>query len=37
MDASVEKRKFGVKAIPKSVYIQANDNFNMELIGTMKA
>jgi 7-keto-8-aminopelargonate synthetase-like enzyme len=35
MDASVEKKRFGVSVIPKSVYVQANDNFNMELIGTM--
>ncbi len=35
MDASVEKRRFGVKVIPKSVYVQTNDNFNMELIGIM--
>lgn len=35
MDASVEKKKFGAKTVPKSVYIQANDNFNMELIGTI--
>lgn len=35
MDASIEKKKFGAKTVPKSVYIQANDNFNMELIGTI--
>ncbi|GHN02185.1 hypothetical protein WSM22_36740 [Cytophagales bacterium WSM2-2] len=35
MDASVEKRKFGVAVVPKSVYLQANDNFNMELIGAV--
>jgi hypothetical protein len=35
MDASIEKKRFGVKAIPKSVYVQSNDNFNMELIGTL--
>ncbi|PWA04383.1 aminotransferase class I/II-fold pyridoxal phosphate-dependent enzyme [Flavobacterium psychrotolerans] len=35
MDASIEKQRFGVEIIPKSVYIQANDNFNMELIGTI--
>lgn len=35
MDASVEKKRFGAKVIAKSVYVQANDNFNMELIGTM--
>jgi 7-keto-8-aminopelargonate synthetase-like enzyme len=36
MDASVEKKRFGVKVIPKSAYIQANDNFNMELIGIIQ-
>lgn len=35
MDASIEKQRFGVKIVPKSVYIQANDNFNMELIGSV--
>jgi len=35
MDASIEKKRFGLKAIAKSVYIQANDNFNMELIGIL--
>jgi 7-keto-8-aminopelargonate synthetase-like enzyme len=35
MDASIEKQRFGVKIIPKSVYVQADDNFNMELIGTI--
>ena len=35
MDASIEKQRFGVQIIPKSVYIQANDNFNMELIETV--
>ncbi|HEY8934548.1 MAG TPA: aminotransferase class I/II-fold pyridoxal phosphate-dependent enzyme [Cyclobacteriaceae bacterium] len=35
MDASIEKRKFGVKVIPKSVFVQAADNFNMELIGAV--
>jgi len=37
MDASIEKKRFGVDVIGKSVYIQANDNFNMELIGTLKS
>jgi 7-keto-8-aminopelargonate synthetase-like enzyme len=32
MDATVEKQKIGATTIKKSVYIQANDNFNMELI-----
>lgn len=35
MDASIEKQKFGVKVIPKSTFVQASDNFNMELIGTV--
>lgn len=35
MDAAVEKKRFGVEVIAKSVYIQADDNFNMELIGLM--
>jgi 7-keto-8-aminopelargonate synthetase-like enzyme len=35
MDAAVEKKRFGVEVIQKSVYVQANDNFNMELIGTV--
>jgi 7-keto-8-aminopelargonate synthetase-like enzyme len=35
MDASVEKKRFGVKVLPKNAYIQANDNFNMELIGSV--
>lgn len=35
MDASVEKRKFGVEVIQKSVFVQAADNFNMELIGAV--
>jgi hypothetical protein len=35
MDASIEKRKFGVNVIPKSVFVQAADNFNMELIGAV--
>lgn len=35
MDASIEKQRFGVQIEPKSVFIQANDNFNMELITTI--
>lgn len=35
MDAAIEKRKFGAEVIAKSVYVQANDNFNMELIGAV--
>ncbi|HET8963676.1 MAG TPA: hypothetical protein VFM99_07255, partial [Chitinophagales bacterium] len=33
MDAAVEKRRLGVKVIPSSAYLQADDNFNMELMG----
>ena len=32
MDASVEKQKFGSRIVKKSVFIQATDNFNMELM-----
>jgi len=35
MDASIEKQKFGSRIIPKSVYVQTNDNYNMEFIGTV--
>lgn len=35
MDAAIEKRKFGVKIVPKTVYVQQGDNFNMELIGAV--
>ncbi len=35
MDASIEKRKIGAKVIEKSIYVQANDNFNMELMSTL--
>ncbi|MBI1769745.1 MAG: aminotransferase class I/II-fold pyridoxal phosphate-dependent enzyme [Bacteroidetes bacterium] len=35
MDASIEKKKFGVDVIQKSVFVQAADNFNMELIGAV--
>ncbi len=35
MDASVEKRRFGVKVLPKNAYIQADDNFNFEMIGSI--
>jgi 7-keto-8-aminopelargonate synthetase-like enzyme len=35
MDASIEKKKFGTDITNKCVYIQANDNFNMELMGTL--
>lgn len=35
LSASVEKRKFGARIIPKFAYVQAKDNFNMEFIETM--
>ena len=35
MDASIEKQKFGSRIIPKSVYVQTNDNYSMEFIGTV--
>lgn len=35
MDAAIEKKRFGVEVMQKSVYVQANDNFNMEFIGTV--
>jgi hypothetical protein len=35
MDAAIEKQKFGVKTIQKSVFVQASDNFNMEMIGSV--
>lgn len=31
--ADMEKHKFGTRTLKKSVYVQANDTFNMELIG----
>ncbi len=34
MDAVVEKKRFGVSVFPVAAYVQASDNFNMELIGT---
>lgn len=33
MDASVEKKRLGVRVVPSSAYLQADDNFNMELMG----
>jgi hypothetical protein len=36
MDASIEKQKMGVKIIPKSIYIQANNNYNMAVISLLK-
>jgi hypothetical protein len=35
MDAAIEKRKFGVRVVPKTVYVQQGDNFTMELIGAV--
>ena len=35
MDAAIEKKRFGVEITLKSAYVQANDNFNMEFIGTV--
>ena len=36
MDASIEKQKLGAKVVAKSSYIQAEDNFNMELLSLYK-
>jgi len=36
MDAAVEKKRFGVTVIPTCAYVQTNDNFNMEVIGTIQ-
>lgn len=36
MDAAVEKKRFGTSVYSKSVYIQTNDNYNLELIGIMQ-
>jgi predicted N-acyltransferase len=35
MDASVEKKKFGSRAVAKSAYIQTSDNYKMEFIETV--
>jgi hypothetical protein len=35
LSASIEKKKFGARIIPKVAYVQAKDNFNMEFIETM--
>jgi hypothetical protein len=37
MDASIEKQKLGAKKIQKTTYLQAQDNFNMELISLLKS
>ncbi len=36
MTASVEKRKLGASIIPKCAYIQAKDNYSLELMETMQ-
>ena len=36
MDASIEKQKMGAAVIPKSVYIQASSNYNMDVISMFK-
>lgn len=36
MTASFEKKKVGATIIPKAAYVQAKDNFNMELMGMMQ-
>ncbi len=36
MDAAIEKKRFGVTVVPVAAYVQASDNFNMELIGTIQ-
>lgn len=35
LSATIEKKKFGARIIPKVAYVQAKDNFNMEFIETM--
>ena len=34
--ATFEKKKLGATIIPKVAYIQARDNFSMELMGTLQ-
>lgn len=34
--ATFEKRKLGARVLPKVAYVQAKDNFSMELLGTMQ-
>ena len=36
VSATFEKRKLGASIIPKVAYIQARDNFSMELMGTLQ-
>jgi Acetyltransferase (GNAT) domain len=35
LSATIEKKKFGARIVPKVAYVQAKDNFNMEFIETM--
>ena len=35
--ATVEKRKFGAKVFSPVAYVQAKDNYNMEVLGTLSA
>lgn len=37
MDASVEKRKFGAEVLQKSLYIQSDDNYNMESLSLLNS
>lgn len=37
MEATVEKQKIGARKIQKSLYLQAEDNYNMELISLFKS
>jgi 7-keto-8-aminopelargonate synthetase-like enzyme len=37
LSASFEKKKLGARIIPKVAYVQAKDNYNMELISLMEA
>ncbi len=36
MSASFEKRKVGARIIPKVAYVQARDNYAMELMNTLQ-
>jgi 7-keto-8-aminopelargonate synthetase-like enzyme/predicted N-acyltransferase len=36
MDASIEKQKLGAEVCPKSIYIQADDNYSLESISILK-
>ncbi len=36
LSASFEKKKVGAVVIPKLAYIQAKDNYSMELMGVMQ-